>query len=185
MHAQSLSQVQLFATSWTIAHQTPLSMGVSRQEYWSGLSFPVPGDPPDPGSNHVTCSSYTGRWILYHWATWEDMWLWAILKKRHKTNAQITLIYITIRGKQWVQTAWEHADLPWMALGGEKTAILENTKICWLKKTRLHMLPYAWKEPIISLSEAINIYRTSFQSQTSIWCVTRGLMIQFLSSIIS
>ena len=34
---------------WTIAHQAPLSRGFSRQEYWSGLPFPAPGDPPDPG----------------------------------------------------------------------------------------------------------------------------------------
>ena len=34
---------------WTVAHQTPLSMGFSRQEYWSGLPFPSPGDLPDPG----------------------------------------------------------------------------------------------------------------------------------------
>ena len=41
--------VQLFATLWTAAHQAPLSMGFSRQEYWSGLPFPTPGDLPDPG----------------------------------------------------------------------------------------------------------------------------------------
>ena len=36
-------------TPWTVAHQAPLSMGFSRQEYWSGLPFPSPGDLPDPG----------------------------------------------------------------------------------------------------------------------------------------
>ena len=36
-------------TPWTAAHQTPLSMGFPRQEYWSGLPFPTPGDLPDPG----------------------------------------------------------------------------------------------------------------------------------------
>ena len=46
---KSLSRVQLFATSWTVAHQAPLSMGFSRQEYWSGLPFPSPGDLHDPG----------------------------------------------------------------------------------------------------------------------------------------
>ena len=44
-----LSHVQLFATPWTVAHQAPLSMAFSRQEYWSGLPFPSPGDLPDPG----------------------------------------------------------------------------------------------------------------------------------------
>ena len=41
--------VQLFVTPWTVAHQAPLSMGFSRQEYWSGLPFPSPGDLPNPG----------------------------------------------------------------------------------------------------------------------------------------
>ena len=44
-----LSRVRLFATLWTVAHQAPLSMGFSRQEYWSGLPFPSPGDLPNPG----------------------------------------------------------------------------------------------------------------------------------------
>ena len=48
------SHVQLIATLWTVAHWAPLSMGFSRQEYWSGLLFPSPGDLPDlrtePGS---------------------------------------------------------------------------------------------------------------------------------------
>ena len=44
-----LTHVQLFATPRTIACQAPLSMGFSRQEYWSGLPFPSPGDIPDPG----------------------------------------------------------------------------------------------------------------------------------------
>ena len=46
---KSLSRVRLFATPWTIAYQAPLSMGFSRQEYWSGLPFPSPGDLPYPG----------------------------------------------------------------------------------------------------------------------------------------
>ena len=46
---KSLSSVRLFATPWTVAHQAPPSMGFSRQEYWSGLPFPSPGDLPDPG----------------------------------------------------------------------------------------------------------------------------------------
>ena len=46
---KSLSLVRLFATPWTVAHQAPLSMGFSRQEHWSGLPFPSPGDLPNPG----------------------------------------------------------------------------------------------------------------------------------------
>ena len=43
------SCVQLFVALCTVARQAPLSMGFSRQEYWSGLPFPPPGDLPDPG----------------------------------------------------------------------------------------------------------------------------------------
>ena len=46
---KSLSHVRLFATPWTVAYQAPLSMGFSRQLYWSGLPFPSPGDLPYPG----------------------------------------------------------------------------------------------------------------------------------------
>ena len=46
---KSLSHVRLFATPWTVARQAPLSMRFSRQEYWSGLPFPSPGDLSDPG----------------------------------------------------------------------------------------------------------------------------------------
>ena len=45
----TLSHVRLCVTPWTVAHQAPLSMGFSRQEYCSGLPFPSPGDLPDPG----------------------------------------------------------------------------------------------------------------------------------------
>ena len=43
------SCVRLCKTPWTVAHQDPLSMGFSRQEYWSGFPCPPPGDLPDPG----------------------------------------------------------------------------------------------------------------------------------------
>ena len=46
---KSLSHVRLFATPWNVAYQTLPSMGFSRQEYWSGLSFPSPEHLPDPG----------------------------------------------------------------------------------------------------------------------------------------
>ena len=49
MKVKSLSCVQLFATPWTVAYQAPPSMGFSRQECWSGLPFPSPGDLPNPG----------------------------------------------------------------------------------------------------------------------------------------
>ena len=47
--AKSLSHVRVLGTPWAVAYQDPRSMGFSRQEYWSGLPFPSPGDLPDPG----------------------------------------------------------------------------------------------------------------------------------------
>ena len=54
-------------TPWAIARKAPLSTGCPRQEYWSGLSFPSPGDFPNPGMNPRLLHY---RWFLYHWATW-------------------------------------------------------------------------------------------------------------------
>ena len=52
-----VSRVWLFATPWTIAHQAPPSMKFSRQEYWSGLPFPHPGDLPNPGIQPSSCAA--------------------------------------------------------------------------------------------------------------------------------
>jgi len=61
------SHVQLCMTLWTTACKTPLSMGFSRQEYWSGLPCPSPGDLPDPGIEPMSLlSTCIGRQVLYH-----------------------------------------------------------------------------------------------------------------------
>ena len=52
MKVKSLSCVRFFVTPWTVAYQAPPSMGFSRQEPWIGLSFPSPGDLPNPGIEH-------------------------------------------------------------------------------------------------------------------------------------
>ena len=51
------SRVQLFATLWIVAHQAPLPMGFSRQEYWSGLPCPPPGGLPNPGIEPLSLMS--------------------------------------------------------------------------------------------------------------------------------
>ena len=62
---KSLSRVRLFATPWTVACQAPLSMGFSRQEYWSGLPFPSPGNLPhsgiEPGSPALEADALTSE----------------------------------------------------------------------------------------------------------------------------
>ena len=58
-----LSRARLFATPWTAAHQAPLSIGFSRQEYWSGLPCPPPGDLPDPGIK-LTSPAWVGGFFI-------------------------------------------------------------------------------------------------------------------------
>ena len=57
MSVQLLSHVELLETPWTVAQQVPLSMEFSRQEYWSGLSCPPPGDLPNLGMEPTTPAS--------------------------------------------------------------------------------------------------------------------------------
>ena len=61
------SHVQLFATLWTVAHQALLSMEFSRQEYWSGLPYPAPGDLPDTGIKPVFPALQADCLLLSHW----------------------------------------------------------------------------------------------------------------------
>ena len=70
---KSLSRVRLFASLWTVDHQAPLSMEFSRQEYWSGLPFPSPGDLPNLGIE-CGCPTLQGRCFTI-WATREAL-LW-------------------------------------------------------------------------------------------------------------
>ena len=72
MHVLSrFSRVRLLATLWTVAHQAPLSLGFSRQEYQSGLPCPPPGDLPDPGiePRSLTSPALAGG-IFTTYATW-------------------------------------------------------------------------------------------------------------------
>ena len=78
---QSWRRVQLFETPWTVACQTLLSMGFSRQEYWSGLPFPSLGDLPDltqgsPALQAVSC--ITGGFST-NWSRREALFLWESL----------------------------------------------------------------------------------------------------------
>ena len=71
MKVKLLSYIRLFLTPWTVAYQAPPSMGFSRQEYWSGLPFPSPGDLPNPGIEpgspafraNALLSELPGRWV--------------------------------------------------------------------------------------------------------------------------
>ena len=75
--------VQIFVASWTVAHQAPLSMEFSRQEHWSKLPFPTPGDLPDPGIEPMALASpaLAGRFFTTT-STWESLFIflnWSII----------------------------------------------------------------------------------------------------------
>ena len=93
------SCVWLLATLWTIAHQVPLSVGFSGQEYWSGLPWPPPGDLPNPGIEPGSVASPTlaGRFFTTS-GTWEisedilfNIYCWFI---NYKLTANSTRIYV-------------------------------------------------------------------------------------------
>ena len=67
------SHVQLFVTPWTTAHKAPLSMGFSKQEYWSGFPCPPPPDLPNPGVKHASLTSPAlgGGFFTTTSTTWE------------------------------------------------------------------------------------------------------------------
>ena len=83
-----LSHVLLFATPWTVAHQAPLSLGFSRQEYWSGLPCPPPGDLPNPDIKPTFLKSPALAGGLFTTgATWEaPKYVYLILKEEEEEN---------------------------------------------------------------------------------------------------
>ena len=88
MHAQLLSLVRLLATPWTVTHQAPLSMGFSRQEYWSGWLRPPPGDLPDYRTFVFCSSGVEGRLFFFffflplsHWGSPLRWYLKSILHR--------------------------------------------------------------------------------------------------------
>ena len=98
MRACMFSGVWLFMTLWTVARQAPLSMGFSRQEYWSGLPFPSPGDLPNSGTKPESLVSWIGRQILYSSKISEPNikvygWYFINAEKNKKEHKKIFLKY--------------------------------------------------------------------------------------------
>ena len=81
------SRVPLFATPWTIAHQASLSIGFSRQECWSRLPCPPPGDLPDPGTEPTTLKSPALAGKLFTTST-----TWEALEEREATRNDIKML---------------------------------------------------------------------------------------------
>ena len=94
--AQMLSHVRLFATPWNVAHQAPLSMEFSMQEYWNGLPFLTSGDFPSPGIKTASLASLalTIRFFSTS-ATWEVLCIYIYYTYTHiHTYMYVYSIYI-------------------------------------------------------------------------------------------
>ena len=129
--AQLLSHVQLFVTLWTVACQAPLSMGFSRQEYWSGLPFPPPGIFQTQGSN-------PGLLHLLHWQV--DSSPLSPLGSPSRTMAKKTRSsgWRHSADRAWVQTELE-ADWDWRRerrLGWKWITIEAITLRAWSQKIK-------------------------------------------------
>ena len=98
---KSLSHVRLFATPWTVAYQAPPTIGFSRQEYWSGLPFPSPGDLPNPGiklrSPALEADALTSEPPIWTYLKWLRGWLcecWYLPKLIKIQREMYILFYI-------------------------------------------------------------------------------------------
>ena len=104
---KSLSRVWLFQTPWTVARQASPSMGFSRQEYWSGLPFPSPGDLPDPGiKTRVSCMKADS---LLSEQTGDPLKKNYFLKREKALNQpnlkKILLLLLSLVFSEWIKTA--------------------------------------------------------------------------------
>ena len=88
-----LSPISFWATPWTVARQAPLSMGFSRQEYWSGVTCPPPGDLPDPGIEPMSLPSpaFAGRFFTMS-TPWETLDLLSFTQ----LSSYLTIINLSI-----------------------------------------------------------------------------------------
>ena len=166
MWLSHFSCVQLCATLWTIACQSPLSVGFSKQEYWSGLPFPLPGDLPNLGIKLVSLifPALAGRFFITS-ITWEALspsWVSAQGKSQPSCSSQGSLMdhLMTARPAPFCRSASLSAHL------GEFT----RPHLTYL------FLVYStsqWNQPHVS-----HLQRASFQTQRSLCSVTSRLWIK-------
>ena len=147
MNAQSLSRVKLFATTWTVVRQSPLSMGFSRQEYWSGSSFTPPGDLPAPeiklrspespalhisetlGKPYFTCKVCLTQVSLICIEHWND-----------KQLLSSFLVFFQIPTKRFIFAVFTHA-LNDICL----SPVNWVTFYCWLYFPQISSSPFLWQ----------------------------------------
>ena len=139
-----LQSCLIFATLWIVAHQVPLTMGFSRQEYWSGFPFPPPGDLPDPRikpMSPVSPSLQMDSLPLSHWGR-PGIWWILTLKKGQRAE----------QSEPGSRTVWEErGKVPlygvWWAGVKNSHFILCHMESHWRIQTRKwHYLIYVFED---------------------------------------
>ena len=145
------SRVWLCATPWTVAQQAPLSMGFSRQEYWSGLPLPSPGDLPYPGIEPTALiSPVLADEFFTVSATWEA----------HFTFIQTQMLILSPPGARHTESK-----CPWASLCAKDTGrkyILSDWMNEWMNESKMsyyvsmrfkdELVPF-WSNPVDNLAE--------------------------------
>jgi len=146
---QSLSCVQLLATPWTVALQAPLAIEFSRQEYWGRLPFPPPGD-----LAWVFFISCIGRWIFYHWATWE-----AQLKNRNTTVKKLQSSSFSPRSQSYFKSFYILARVRCESVN--TFAVIKGTLSHYRQRLLIHsMINMFSTKDICFILQKILIFRT-------------------------
>ena len=114
--------VRLFVTPWTVAQQGPLSMGFSRQEYWSGLPWPPPGDLPNPGIK-PKCLALQADSLLSEPPGKHLEEKWQRTKYMRDENARQLIINHTWKVREKKSQHWQLLQLYWQH---------EDSSHCWL-----------------------------------------------------
>ena len=130
------SHVQLFVTVWTVAHQASLSMGFPRQEYWSGLPLPPPGDYPDPGIklSSLMSPALTGGFFTTS-ATWEALGAWLI---------QVTSFYVPDSPEKWLHFTEEDTMLQDLgSLPKVPPTVSGGPQVCLTPKASILLNPHS------------------------------------------
>ena len=100
---KSLSCVRLFTTLWIAAHQAHLSMGFSRQEYWSRLPFPSPGNLPDPGieprSPALEADALSSKPVIAYFINFKKT---ALIFKSHQIRSDQSLSLVQFSATPWI-----------------------------------------------------------------------------------
>ena len=128
---KSLSRVQLFATSWTVAHQAPPSMGFSRQEYWTGLPHSPPGDLLSPGIEPRSVASQAVSLPSEPPVKLSGSQLWLPIRVTWGASLVVQWLGLyasTADGVEGVTRVWS---LIWELVSGTLLSVVKENRITW------------------------------------------------------